>query len=468
MNRMYTVGAAAGVTCSALAGAVVAEMKPEDSADARLAALAQQMEAIRAENRNSWLSGSQDEEVRALINEVRSDSATRTSLLADDATAGYVAGKGFLLGNSGGTFTMRISTQNQFRYVWNNRDGDNNSATDENLAGFELRRSKIGFEGTLFDKQLNYKILGAFSRSSGNFELEEATFDWVWEDGWAFRFGQFKPMFNREESNSSQRQQAVERSYVNEIINVGKTQGVEFRYVQDTWRLFFGFNDGMRVNLLGPAGENFNTAFNASTAQGQGGEWAATARVDFLGAGNYKQFDDFTSWSDDEFGWMLGAGAHWQMDEVGSNANNNELNVLEWTIDLAMEWGGPNLFAYVVGRHTDPAVDNGLTAATSALDQLGFVVQGGYNIDDKWEPFARYEWYDFDFNTPTGDDQFSALTVGFNYFWSASFKHNWKWTTDVVYCFDGVPADSTGLGMLADSASQDGQLVVRSQIQVAF
>lgn len=464
MNRLYKVGGM--VAGAALAGAAVAE-SPSDS-DARLAALEQQMDAIRAENRNSWLAdpGSR-EEIRAMLNEVVADSSTRSSLLADDATAGYVSGKGFMLGNSGGTFTMKITTQNQFRYVWNNRE-DNDVSRDNNLAGFELRRSKIGFEGTLFDKSLNYKILGAFSRSSGLFELEEATFDWVLDDGWAFRWGQFKPMFNREEFNSSSRQQAVERSYVNEIINVGKTQGLELRYVQDNWRAFLGFNEGYRAALLGPGGENFNTSFNNSTAQGQGGEWAATARVDFLGAGTYKQFDDFTSWTDEEFAWMIGAAGHIQQDEFGSNANDNELNILQWTVDLAMEWGGPNLFASVVGRHTDPAVDNGATAATSSLDQLGFVVQGGFNIDDKIEPFARYEWYDFDFVTPTGDDQFSALTVGFNYFFSASWKHNWKWTTDVVWCFDGVPADSTGLGMLADAADEDGQFALRTQMQVSF
>ncbi len=59
MNRMYTVGAAAGVTCSALAGAVLAEMEPGDSADARLTAATklalvggekQLLEALKADN----------------------------------------------------------------------------------------------------------------------------------------------------------------------------------------------------------------------------------------------------------------------------------------------------------------------------------------------------------------------------------------------------------------------------------
>jgi hypothetical protein len=105
---------------------------------------------------------------------------------------------------------------------------------------------------------------------------------------------------------------------------------------------------------------------------------------------------------------------------------------LTWTIDGSLEGAGWNLFAYVVGNHTDPDVG-------SSMDQIGIVVQGGYYFTDDWEGFARYEWSDLD--TP-GLDDVSILTVGFNRYYA---KHTLKWTTDLGYAFDAVPSNQLGI-----------------------
>jgi hypothetical protein len=113
-------------------------------------------------------------------------------------------------------------------------------------------------------------------------------------------------------------------------------------------------------------------------------------------------------------------------------------------------------FAY---RNLDP---NGPGAAA---DQYGFYAQGGVFLSDSIELYARYEWADADMaSTP---NNLSVATLGVTKFWD---KHNLKWQTDIGYGFD--PVDSafaqSSAGWLPDSPNEDGQIVIRSQLQLLF
>ena len=432
-----------------------ADTLDESATAEEIAALKHRLSDLEAKQKTAWTRNSDSEEIRALIQGVAADSANRTSLLDEGATGGYMGpGKGFTLQSADGGFSMRIGLQYQFRYVWNNRDGNGNPAVDENVAGFEVRRNKIRMSGNLFDKELKYNILGAFNRSGGAFALEDAYFDWTMGEGWTFRWGQFKAPFNREELLSDVNQLTAERSYVNSLVTLDRTQGVQLGYDAEKFKVQASFNEGYTPSFTGPGTNASNTAFNATPT-----EWAFTARGEWLVTGDWKQFDDATSWLESPTGLLLGAAVHWQDAQYGSNANNNEQEVLQWTVDAALELSGPELSAWVVGRHNDPN-----SPSSPSFDQLGFVAQGSFNIDNTIEPYVRYEWFDFD-NAIAGNDQFSAVTVGFNYFLN---KNGWRWTTDVIYCLDPVPAASTGVGLVADSAGQDGQVALRTQMQITF
>jgi hypothetical protein len=137
--------------------------------------------------------------------------------------------------------------------------------------------------------------------------------------------------------------------------------------------------------------------------------------------------------------------------------------VLQWTVDASTEFDGANLFAALIGRHFDSdALD---------ADQYGIVVQGGLYLNDDWEAYARYEWADADL---AGADDLSILTIGANRYFSG---HNLKWTSDIGYAFDGI-AGVFGDGLLGeggdiagwrtDGDGDDGQFVLRSQLQLAF
>ena len=94
---------------------------------------------------------------------------------------------------------------------------------------------------------------------------------------------------------------------------------------------------------------------------------------------------------------------------------------------------------------------------------MGFVVQGGYYVTEDWEVFGRYEWGD----TELEPSDIQILTVGATKYFAG---YNVKWTTDVGYGVDPVPFDVpiTNWRDDANGNGNNGQIVIRSQLQLAF
>lgn len=93
-------------------------------------------------------------------------------------------------------------------------------------------------------------------------------------------------------------------------------------------------------------------------------------------------------------------------------------------------------------------------------------------IPDTLEPFARYEWLDFE-----SEDEITIITLGVNWYHN---KHKSKLTTDVVWVLDplvgsaggtgfGADGASSGLGLLDDVSDEvDDQVALRIQYQLLF
>ncbi|MHC4710826.1 MAG: porin [Planctomycetota bacterium] len=389
---------------------------------------------------DDWLTQQRADEIRGLVRDVLADADTRASLLQDGMTAGW--DKGFFLGSADGNFLLRLGGQIQVRYAASFQDKAP-SGEDERY-GFEVRRAKLKLKGHVVDPTWKYVLNLAFdhddSGRQGDMDVEDAIVIKDFGGGWELWAGQFKLNFLREELTSSTSQLAVDRSYVNELYNQDRHQGVQVFYTTDQFRVTGAFGDGFGSKNL--------PAYAVTT------DWAVTARLEWLAMGAWKQFKDFTSPPGSDTGLMIGAAVHWQDDKY-DQLLTGKVERLTWTIDGSLEGAGWNLFAYVVGNHTDPDVG-------SSMDQIGVVVQGGYYFTDDWEGFARYEWSDLD--TP-GLDDVSILTVGFNRYYA---KHTLKWTTDLGYAFDAVPSNQLGINWRADDQTEDGQVVIRSQIQLLF
>jgi hypothetical protein len=374
-------------------------------------------------------------------------------------TAGW--DNGFFLASADGNFRLNINGQLQSRFMANfsdstadfDTDGDgvpNPGSGDDDRWGFEMTRAKLKFHGHVVSPEWVYMIEGNFDRNGGDFELEDAYIAKVFGDsGWMGIFGQFKVPMLREEGVYSAYQQAVERSLVNEEFTAGRTQGVALDYRGDAFHVIAGYTDGH------PATGGFN-----SPALSRDTEYALTARAEYLFSGAWSQFDDFASWRGEDTAIMVGGAIHYQDGEWGDN--NEEIEVVQWTVDGSFEFGGWNLFSYFVGRHLDSRALN--------LDQYGLVVQGGFFLNDDWELFGRWEWSDDDFSS----DDLSILTFGFNRYYK---EHQLKWTTDVGFGTDRVTGTYGGgflggggdiAGWRTDAPGDDGQLVLRTQFQLLF
>jgi hypothetical protein len=420
---------------AALAGPSARAAAGSDSEIAALRAeVARLRDELRRERGGDWLTEARAEEIRSLVHEVLADADTRASLLQGGPTAGY--NKGFFIGTDDGAFKLLINGQVQVRWAYNTQD---NGPSDDHRWGFESRRTKLSFKGHVVDSSWEYLIGGAFERGDGGpFILEDAEVKKKFGNGAYLRFGQFKGPFLREELISSRRLLAVERSLINERFNQDRSQGVELGWQCEQVRFMGMYSDGHRTAST--------PALDADT------EFSFMARAELLALGAWDQFNDFTTWSGEEQGVLVGGGVNYEKDEYGSAAGPEE-ETFRWTVDGSLEASPLNVYAAVAGVHREQA----------GTDEFGFVIQGGYHVvPDEWEVFGRFEWGDDDVT-----QELQVITVGVNRYFR---KHDLKWTTDVGIALEEVSDswDSSGAAWRRDSANQDGQVVVRSQFQLLF
>lgn len=440
-----------------------------------------EIQRLRSESGDTWLNERRAEEVRTLVHEVISDADGRASFVEGGLTAGHRDGH-FFIASDDGNFLLQPNGWVQSRYIWNYR---NETFADpeqrRHTRGFEITRAKLGFQGHVFDPRLTYGVRGnftpdrrvaqvtdefAFPIQDGvdvfgerdRFSLEEAWFGFEFADGWQIKGGQFKAPFLREELVYSKNQLAIERSAVSQLFTAGYAQGLQLGYTADMFRAHAMFHDG---------GNSANTSFNRTPAQGAR-DFALAGRVEALLAGSWAQFADFTTWTDDEFGLMLGAAVNYENAAGGGFIQQND--VLAWTVDASVEAPqamGFNAFAAVIGNHPQSRGQQS-TGATN-VDQWGLVGQAGvYAIPDTLEVFGRWEYLDLMDQTTDGamdinSSKTHTLTVGTNYY---LYGHSAKASLDLVWLLDPSPFGFTDQGVLP-SGDRD-QLAVRTQFQFAF
>jgi hypothetical protein len=369
---------------------------------------------------------------RAYAGELLADAQGRTSALGQQERA----------------FSAKVGGQIMFRYVYNNA-GDI-PGDDDTTVGFQARRTKISVSGNVIDDTWSYQVLSAFNRATGTPTLENAFIRKKLDNGWYVQAGQFKLPFLREESLSSTRQLAADRSAMNNLFTQAYSQGVEIGLGgsgEDAFRLAAAFSDGLRSS---------NTDIGASPA-----DYALTARGEYRLAGDWKQFAQFTSFPNSDFGALLGGAVHWQSG--GETLGTPDVDVLSATADVSLVGNGWNAYAAGVWAQTD--------AAGQEFDDFGLLVQGGIFIAESTELFARYDAILADSDRDL--DDFHTVTVGVNHY-LAPGSHAAKLTVDLQYLFD-TPSESLtpsasamrGLG-LNSSDGDDGQWALRLQMQLLF
>jgi hypothetical protein len=425
---------------------------------------------------DAWSSSNTDE-VRALVAEMLADAESRSSLLQGGGSAGH-DGK-FFLASADGNFRLNVGGQLQFR--WNadfrdvdnsddwDGDGDGNSDfenEDDSDWGFEMRRAKLEFSGVVFD-QFDYKIVGSFDDNGGQAELEDAWVGWdLGESGWHLALGQFKAPVLREELVSSKYQLAVDRSLTNEVFSANRSQGLWLHHEQENWRLDVSINDGVDgVGIPPYSGANVSSYNDES-------DFAATARFEFMWTGEWDQFKDFTSAPGSANAGMIGAAAHYQLGR-DYNTDVNAPDLLIYTVDVSWESDGWNLFGAFMGNSVD--YDD---SAQDDQDQFGFVVQGGWYLNENTELFARYDYVDFDLPSGVpGDSDQSTITLGFNHYMhgqAAKFSFDFNWALNESFATGQDPESDQYTGIFGMSgigyqgSTDSDEIYLRAQFQLLF
>ncbi|MHC4991152.1 MAG: porin [Planctomycetota bacterium] len=445
-------------------------------------ALRDEVDRLRAETDEDWLTQQRADEIRALVHDVLADADTRSSLQGNGMTAGW--SDGFFLASPDGRFKLQIGGQLQFRWIYNYHDqtGDERGifdprdpiADDRHRTGFETTRTKLIFKGHVFSPDIEFKVQLDQTRKEPNLVTGLTFLQDAWvrvhlDDQWNLRFGQFKLPFMREELVSSAQQLAIERSLVNENMSITRSQGIELTYARDFAKFSIAYSDGGSDNLgdrtrFNPIIGTYPLNTNWSLPDT---EIALTARYEHLVAGNWSQFADFTSPPGDDFGILLGVAAHWQLGEFGVPTSvffsgRDEVNWFAWTADASVEWGGANAFLSFTHSYVDTPAAN--------INIFGFVAQGGVYLAPKWELFGRFEygWWDIDATANISNpSDLTVGAVGVNYYIDG---HDLKWSADFSIGFSQIETfwskDITGFR--PDLEGADPQVVFRTQFQLLF
>jgi len=371
-----------------------------------------------------------------------------SSLYAQDKRK-HSFGDGIRLLSADSTFGMRFSVRIQSLY-----QGELNLETDEYIDGFQVRRSRLKFDGFAYSPRLKYKIELAIANSdtrsgaipqSGNTAsiVLDAYLTWNFYRNWSLVFGQKKLPGNRERVISSQNLQFVDRSNLNSRYNIDRDAGFQLLYNAD------------KVNLVGALsiGEGRNM-----TIENVGG-------YDYTVRGEYLPFGQFTD-DGDYFGSdlvrepspKLSMGLTYDYNDGASRAGGQLGEFLPARRDLNSIFadahfkyrGFSSMIEYVSKTTPDGPVVN--DADGSFMDAFytgeGFNGQAGYLFKNNLEIAGRYTRV-----TPeaiTGREQNTQYTLGVSRYFVG---HNLKVQSDVTFI---------------EEHNSDDLLMCRLQVELAF
>ncbi|MEC8115628.1 MAG: porin [Planctomycetota bacterium] len=417
-------------------------------------------------------------------------------------TAGW--NDGFFLASEDGNFSMELGALVQFRFIHAQRPNPVNGTQDqelnnwENRWGFEFARTDLLVRGHLYRPELQYFLNLGITREepglvNGLGFVKDLWLAYDFQNDWRVRVGQFKIHHSREESTPSSAQMAVERTLLNEALNLGRTQGIELTWSRPRDVLTFTTGDG----ASDPTADNqlgFYVAPNNSTlpsmlnrnALNRDVEWFAALRWERLLYGSWSQFSDMTSPMGSAPAAMFGLSIHGQKGEATKNPasfdqqsqsfRRDESRWASVAADISWEFGGSS--AMLAGMYG--YIDSG--GFQDQYHIYGISAQYARYWAPKWEWFARYDWveqYSQNFNTEdeiynpeNGQPIYLAqadsgvLCLGINHYLDG---HHFKWTTDLNFTIDQTDQlfYSNIASILRDG--EDGQqMVLRSQMQLSF
>ena len=379
--------------------------------------------------------GQSQDQARAAANELYSDALDRTSEQAAQV------------------FTPKFGGFIATRYNINVRD--NVSGIEDTAIGGQMAYVKLNMTGNVFTDAISYRVQVKFGEADGLAVLDDAYGEYKLEDEFSFRWGQFKLPVLREENVSDTKQLSANRSVMNATFSQSRSQGVMVSYAGSDMRFMASFNDGIRTP---------NVDFVSSTEA----DFGFTGRLEWKWDGDWKQYEEFTSWRGSKYFGAVGGAAHYQegggtfgANSAGTAVSTSNTDIFLGTGDVMIKGNGWNVYSAVVYRSTA-----GPTVLTFA--DYGFLVQGGWFVGPQWELFARYDVVLPD-DDRTNDESFNTISFGANRYISPD-SHAAKLTIEGLWFLDaqsaGIVTPSSLTGVLA--SSERNQFALRVQLQLVF
>lgn len=449
--------------------ALSAALEKIERLEATLDAVNSRLAQLEQEDQQAWLDESRAAQIRGVVLDVLADAESRASFQSDGALAGYQPGRGFFLQSADGNFSMRISGQIQVRYDVNSAGGQ---GTDY---GFSIRRAKISFAGNIIDPSWTYRLQGAFNRgtsnnvNTGTFDLEEA---WIAKDfggGWSMKLGQFKAPYLQEDTVSSRRQLAVERSLISGYFAQAFDRGIQLQFQQESFRLRAWTGNGIRTPFRGVSNSVTSSNWNTNPTR-----YAVVGRGEVkFGDAGWRDFEDFNSFRGATPGVMLGVSGMTQGYDQSRLLFPTAGTVTGVTADATVNLGGASLFTYFVWEQGDDVLDS-TGGFGGVANPWGALVQGGYFLTDTVEVFGRYEHGNVSRTAPGfSSNALNLITVGANWFIS---RHDLKFTVDWGINLDSLGRTTYGSGFGNDSGAgyrpdlrgEEYQWALRAQMQLLF
>jgi len=384
-------------------------------------------------------------------------------------------GTRFTLASEDGNFTFHPGVVLDVRDMLSYREniptkgaGEVAALGNDSQNGFDLTRARFIVDGTLFH-QAGYFLQVSADQGTGLTLLDAVGSYRFGTSPFSAKVGQFKDPVWHERSLSEANLLAVDRSLTENFLAGGqgsRIQGAALTYDADRLRAQVVAHDGFNSQ---------NTKFfeAGGVGAGVGGESGVTptdfgfsGRAEYMLIGNrtesfnpFNEYEQFTSLHARQDILVLGGGADF------SQANSNEL--LAHSVDLQYN-SVCGFSAYAAYLGTYRALHTNQGVAPGYYYDNGFVAQAAYVIDQRLEPFVRYDWTRFDPSstravTGLNSHLVQEVTAGANYY---IYGQKLKLTVDGTWLPHGSPADADALGVLRDSGRYE--FVLRTQLQVAI
>ena len=347
-------------------------------------------------------------------------------------------------------FGFRFQTLYQIATPLNSDDFEDN---------MQIRRSRLKFDGFVYDPSFEYKVELAIANSdinggaipqsgrTSNIVLD-AYIKWNFYQDWSLWFGQAKLPGNRERVVSSQALQFVDRSNVNSRFNLDRDIGLQLHYAKTKFKFVYAMSTGEGRNITAPNAGGYDYTF----------------RIEYLPLGAFTDKGDyFLSDLKREKTPKLSIGVTFdhndratrERGQLGSFINpeitNRQRDLTTFIADAHFKYKGFSSLIEYAHRTTpdSPVVYND----EGDIEQVfytgdGINIQAGYLLQNNLEIAGRYTLV-----TPektTGYNNETQYTLGLSRYFVG---HSLKVQTDVS---------------LLQEANEEDQLMYRLQLEVAF